>query len=457
VPAGTVVLLLLIALAAAPGLPAGYVFDDIPDIAANPAATPEGFMRALPTTTRPVLKASYAGVATLLGGSAPAQRTVNVGLHLAGTLLVLVLLSRMVPRDAPGAVRWAPLLGAAAWALHPVAVETVTYVSGRSMGLSTVLLLGAFTIATAIPGPSRWSGVGAGVLAFLAPLARETALVLPALLALWQVTVASRERPSVVRRRHLPVWLGTFAAALTLTLMPRHRDLVAFSLGSRDPLEALLGNVHALPTVLSMWALPWRISIDPGAPDVYAWTELPTLWRVSAAVAAGVLLWALRRRAPLAAFALGWTLLSLLPTNSIIWRVDPVGTRPLYLASVGLALVLVGLVTTGVARARGVVAGAWLATMLLLIAALSWASASRAELYRDPIALWADAAGKAPEKARPRANLGLAYLAVGDLDAAEGALKLAIDLEPWDREARCALDAVHIRRTVTAMTEEVSP
>ncbi|HEY3066225.1 MAG TPA: tetratricopeptide repeat protein [Methylomirabilota bacterium] len=445
---------MLIALAAAPGLPAGYVFDDIPDIAANPAATPAGFVRALPMTTRPVLKASYAAVAGLVDGGAPAQRAVNVALHLAATLLVLLVLSRLVPPQASGAARLAPVLGAAAWAVHPVVVETVTYVSGRSMGLSTVFLLGAFVLATG--SRSRRTAIGASVLAFLAPLARETALLLPALLALWQLTVAPRERPRSILRRHLPAWLGTLAAALTLALMPRHRDLVAFSLRARDPLEALLGNVHAISTMLSMWAFPWRISIDPAPPDVYAWTEFPTLWRLGTGVTSIVLVWVLRTRAPVAAFALGWTLLSLLPTNSIIWRVDPVGTRPLYLASVGLAIVLVG-VTTQAARAGRRVSRAWVAAMLVLIAALAWGSASRAEFYRDPVALWADAAAKAPEKARPRANLGLAYLAVGNLDAAERALKLAIDLEPWDREARCALDAVHIRRTVTAMTEEASP
>ena len=433
------------AIISATGLPADYVFDDVIDIARNPAASPAGFTGSLPSTVRPVLKASYAATAALLGAGAPAQRAVNIVLHLAVTGLVYLIFRRLSACDDRASRRWVPLVGAAVWALHPVLVETVTYVSGRSMGLSSLLLLAAFVLATGERGPvgARWFATF--VLAFLAPLARETALVLPALLLLWQLTLAVHEPSRHALRRQLPVWLGVAGAAFLLALMPRHRELLAFSLRAREPVDALLGNVHAVSVMLGLWIRPWEISIDPAAPAVYGWHEYATLWRVGMLGVAATLAFAVRRRAPVAAFGIGWTLLNLLPTNSIIWRIDPVGTRPLYLASLAPALAVAWVLAPRPGMRRGFAVASVLASSVLLMA-LCGATLSRVALYRSPAALWADAAAKAPEKARPHANLGLLYLQAGRLDEAERALKTAIDLEPWDREAACALEAVTIQR-----------
>jgi len=54
---------------------------------------------------------------------------------------------------------------------------------------------------------------------------------------------------------------------------------------------------------------------------------------------------------------------------------------------------------------------------------------------------------KAPGHGRPRVALGLAYMEAGRLDAAERQLLIAVDLEPWDQRAVCALEAVRIRRS----------
>ena len=491
-------LLLLVCGIFATGLPAGFVFDDHLDIVQNPAATAATFFTALPTTVRPLLKASYALNSAVHGAFAPGYRLVNIALHLLTTLLVFVLIGRVL--GAGRAARaWVPaaLAGAALWALHPSAVDTVTYISGRSVGLSSALLIGAFLLSTAgrrtsepdvlaklsagarcasaglaevpehtrerrqarprrsLPGPPGnvgghvrpWgAALGAGFCAFLAPLARETALILPALLVLWQVTVAPRERWGDIVRRHAPIWIGVVAAAVVLALLPRQRHLVEFSLQVRGPLDALRGNLHAATAILSMWARPWAISIDPQAPVVWGWTEMPTLLRLIGVGAAVSVMVAMRRRWPVVAFAIGWTLLTLAPTNSFLWRLDPVAVRPLYLASIGptLALVLV------LARLRPSRAVRWnlLAAVPAagVIVALASGTLIRNAQYRSPVALWEDAVKKSPGRSRPRVALALAYMDAGRLDAAEQQVMIAVDREPWDQRAACVLDAVRIRR-----------
>lgn len=449
-------LLALVAAVLAPVLGAGFVFDDRADAIDNPAATPGGFFAALGVTNRPLLKATYALQRATSGVEPLPFHLVNLVLHLAATAMVCTLVRRWAAGPAAGrAVEPSGLVawGAAAiWALHPAVVEAVAPVSGRSVLLSTVLLLGAVLLATGDGGVSRPRAAAIALLAFAAPSSRETALVLPALLLLWQATVGAAEPRARRAWRQLPALAGATLAALVLGLGDRQRELVAFSLGQRSALEALRGNLHALFEILGLWIAPDRISADPAAPHELAWSAPATLVRLAllVLVAVGVILF--RRRAPRAALAAGWTLLALAPTNSILWRLDPVAPRALYLSSFGivLALALVAARALAAPRRRPAAAAAATAAMLVVLAlglgTLARGAHRRAALWAEPAALWADAALKAPERTRPWLNLGIALMVADRLDAAEVALGAALALDPGESRARCALDSIRIRR-----------
>jgi tetratricopeptide (TPR) repeat protein len=416
-------------LAFAPALWGGFVYDDRRDILVNPAARADSFLDRLSQTVRPLLKASYALQDALTGHDPLAFHAVNLALHLGAILLLFALVARAgraAGVSPPAADRLAGLT-TGLWAAHPALAETVAYVSGRSMGLSAVLLLGCLLAATSAR-PRPWL---AGGLALLAPLARETALVTPLLLLAWQVTVARTETRGAALRRALPVWLGAALAVLILALMARHRELVAFSLGQRGPLEALRANLFAIPEILRLWLEPARISVLPAQPVTYGWTDPPTLLRLAVLGALPVLALALRCRAPLVALAVLWTLLALAPTNSLIWRVDPVAVRPLYLAGIGVSLLL-ALVLCGLR-------GAGLALAAALVLGLGLQARDRATLYQDEVALFADAAAKAPEDARAQTMLGLVLANAGRVEEARSALSRALALDPYRTEAAKAL------------------
>ena len=168
----------------APALGAGFVWDDRADALDNPAASPAGFAGALGTTNRPLLKATYALQRATTGAAPLPFHAVNLALHLLTTAAVFALVRRVVAAPVgarAGASADLPAwIAAALWALHPVAAETVAPVVGRSVLLSTALLLGALLLVTGARAPRPGALLAAGALAFLAPLARETALVLPA-------------------------------------------------------------------------------------------------------------------------------------------------------------------------------------------------------------------------------------------------------------------------------------
>jgi len=447
-----------VAVALAPVLAAGFVWDDRADVLANPAATPAGFAAALGTTNRPLLKATYALQRATTGADPLPFHAVNLLLHLAATAAVFAL-ARRVLAAAGGAHADLAAWGAAAlWALHPAAAEAVAPVVGRSALLSSALLLAAVLLATRARPPGPRAMVAVGALAFAAPLARETALVAPALLLLWQLTLGADEPRAAAVRRQLPALAGASLAALAIALSARHRELLAFSLAERAPLDALRGNVSAVFELAGLWASPGRISVDPAQGADLPWSAPAMLARAAALAVVVTFALRARRRAPAAAFAAGWTLLALAPSNSIVWRLDPVAPRALYLASIGLVL-LVALAATRAASAlsrgrpvRAAAAAAALACALPL-AALARSAQLRAGLWSDPAALWADAAAKNPASARPWQNLGVELLLADRLEPAEDAFRRALALAPGEARALCALDSIHIRRRTLADRE----
>ena len=99
--------LLLLAVAAvwATSLGAGFVFDDIADVVENTAAQAATFFQRLPTTLRPLLKASYALQDWLHGPWAPGFHALNVVLHVACCALVYALLRRWLRSAADPSIR----------------------------------------------------------------------------------------------------------------------------------------------------------------------------------------------------------------------------------------------------------------------------------------------------------------------------------------------------------------
>lgn len=423
-------------LAFLPAIAGPFLYDDHRDVALNASAQAETFFERLPFTVRPLLKVSYA-VQDLLHGPEPSGfHAVNLllhGLSAAGLVLLVQRLAQSAGWQGDDARRLA-ILAALLWSVHPALGETVAYVSGRSMGLSSLLVLGGLLAAI---DPKRARPVATFLCAALAPLARETALIAPALLLWIHMTALAGQGWRVAAIRALPAWLGAGLAAMLLMLMPGHQALVSFSLEAREPLDALRANIFAVPDILGYWLMPWRVTVLPPQPVVYGWSEVPTLARVGALAAAASLAVLLRRRAPIAALGIGWALIVLVPTNSLIWRMDPVALRPLYLAGIGLTLALAAPLTP-LRRLAPVLAAA-------LVIGLALMAQHRAHLYTDDVALWADAAFRTPEYARAHRMHGIALLAAGRSAEARAAFETALALDPFDvpsGEALRLLDAL---------------
>lgn len=441
-PSFVCAILVAVAVATYAGaLRGAFQYDDFYTILINPHLTGwDTFFGHLDHMVRPLLYATFLLDRSLYGNSPSGYHLLNLLLHLGSGLLVYRLLTRAVTEET----RHLPFWTAAVFLLHPIQTETVTYISGRASGLMAFFYLVAFFLYSKASEHSdavmRRRGYLAGsVVAFILSLgSKETAATFPLVLLLWDLLIRRLRGPSLrtaICFHHVPFWIVLLFAAGWAWSHPRYTALAQFSLGIRPFWENLLSESHATAYALTLFFAPWNQNFDHDLPIFHSLAQWPLpldILALSITAGAGLLSW---RRFPLVAFGIGWFVLQMLPT-AIIPRNDLLSERNLYLASVGVLLVLVFLgsqftrrLVTAFRHPRllPIVAGT---IALALICCFCVFTYQRNALYRDPVLLWSDTVEKSPQKARPHNNLGHAYLLRDDWERAIEEFRIAVQLDP---------------------------
>ncbi|MEQ1919887.1 MAG: tetratricopeptide repeat protein, partial [Elusimicrobiota bacterium] len=364
---------------------------------------------------RPLLKASYA-LNWAIGSEPLGFHLFNIAVHALNAALIYRIGRRLCGRWLGEKNAAGPALAAALmFALHPAQTEAVTYICGRSSSLMASFYLGAALLY--LRGAPD---LAAAALFALAAAVKETAITLPAALLLFEACRAAG--PLDWRRiaaRQAPVWLAALAGVLVMLASARYRDLLGYGFTQRGVMENLLTQLNGVFYLIARLITLRGFNIDPGLPELTAWT--PRLAAQAAALAgvAGFAAANLRRRPELGFGAL-WFFLQLAPTNSFVPRLDPANDRQLYLACWGPFLALSATVARAAPprRAR--------ATAALLLAAFAATSLTR----QLEIRLWEASVREAPGNARAHNNLGLAYQEAGRVDEAREEYRIALRLRP---------------------------
>ena len=320
-----------------------FALDDVPIIALNPLVVhPSGLWRAFaaPYWTpdlgghmyRPLVIAGFA-LDALVDGTAWFH-AVNLLWHAGAAVAVAALARRWV--DTAGA-----LVAGLLFAVHPVHVEAVANVVGRSELMATL-----FTVLAVYAGVARQHpGWSAAALAF-GLLSKENAAVAPALVVwAWMIGL---DRPD--RRRMISLLVGwvvvgaAYAAVRTLVRQPfgGYASVAPMFIG-QSPLTVRLTAVAALADVVRLLVFPLTLRVDYSPNERTAVTSpldfrfaLGLLWALTWAA---LLLLAWRRGRKLEAFGLGWIGVAFLPVANLLYPAGfYVAERTLYLPSVGLVL-----------------------------------------------------------------------------------------------------------------------
>jgi tetratricopeptide (TPR) repeat protein len=437
-----------VTLVYAPALRHGFVYDDFEVILAQPAprsagdlarvfAEPHGLPLSKLPYYRPVTRASLL-LQKAWHGDAPAL------FHLGNALLAgVAALAAYVflRRDAFGLPAIAAALGAAAFAVHPVASSVVYPIaSGRE---TLVPAIGFVAAAAAHLQGGVWARVGAAACFALALLAKEQAIAFPLVALAADALRLGRDPPGrdpwAWLLRHAPYAAIVVAyLALRAAVFPASGSeagvlpLVGATLAARP-----LGPFEALGYALQVVLVPFAgLRYEPELRD---WLSHPRL-AVALAIGAGLAL-ALSRGGPgerrAALFLALWVPLCMLATLGLLPIEVRFDERFVFLSALGL----VGLVTMVAARAarlrpRGALAGG--AAVVALLAGMTlW----RGSAYTDPVAFGRRWVATSPEHANARFTLGTALARSGDLEAAVPELEHAVALAP-------ALEAAHYNLAV---------
>jgi tetratricopeptide (TPR) repeat protein len=409
-------LLILACVAHSAGLTGEWLFDDFDTLELETSRS-----AVSPLDGRPLVAWTFAWQRRGCGAEPLPYHAFNLGVHALTTLLIWAWLFRAERRHDDGAGVIAPASlswwAAALWTVHPLQSEAVTYITQRTelmMGCAFVALFWLFECALGANAARRLIWQAAAVLvAALGMMCKETMAVAPAVLLIYDRCLAAGSWRTVWRLR------GRFYGALASS----YGVLALSTWGARGETagpsaaitvgDYLLSQAAIVSDYLRLAIWPDGLCFDYGpAYAPVAAAAAPRAFGLAATLLVA-LFWAVRR--PRHGFWIGWFLLTLAPTSSVVPILTEVGAeRRMYLPLLGLVLlVLYGarrLVSALTAQA-GTPARIWAQRLLVvsgavLLAAASHATYQRELLYQDAELLWRDAAARRPANARAFNNLG---------------------------------------------------
>ncbi len=370
---------------------------------------------------------------------------INIWLHIGVGLVFYFVTTKLIalgsaqpnPRLAP-----LPLFAAGIHLLHPMTVESVTYISSRSSLLATFFfVLGLYCFLLAFPTdggnrPRSFAALTGALICFvLGTGTKEIIVTLPVLAFafLWLRT------PPGNRKQLLFAGIA-IASPLLIYLTYRYWHLGDLLTLRADPDSAAIDRAgYALTQIrvlifyyLVKLFLPFNLNFEPDVRLIE--TFLDPLWIAGLCVLTGLTVWAVKQRSNLVRFALLWGLVTVLPTSSLIPLKQIATEHRTYLPGLGihLMLALVVLQTVSSKRSLRLCGFAFFACMAAL-------NLNRSLDFRTETALWQDTAAKSPGKALVHNNLGTAYLTEGNDAAARAAFLRALEINPSHSDAHINL------------------
>ncbi len=360
---------------------------------------------------RPTQLLSLMADAALWGRHPLGFHLTSVLLHAGVTALLFLFGRRLIGH-------WAALAAAALFAVHPLAVESVSEVSNREDVLATFFTLAGLN-AAALWGASWRGALMALPCFFLAIGAKETAVIAPLLLTLywWWFRRSEPPRPWLMLIAATALVVGGFLAA-RLALAPE-----ASLIFVRKPERiggGWLGMAQLQPRIwafyLAQIVWPHDLCADYGLWNLRHFPLLVAL--VVLAVTWAGQLW-LGRNDRAFGFGAATFWLGLLPVSNLVPLYQPLADRFLYLPLAGMAL------SAGALAARFRRGPLLLGLLALPLAPLSW---QQQRVWHDELALWQHTVRANPGSILGYNNLGCALVNTGRLDEAMRAFRRALEL-----------------------------
>jgi tetratricopeptide (TPR) repeat protein len=363
---------------------------------------------------------SYAVDYQLWGGSPRSIRLGTLLFYVACSFLVFLLLKLLLRHTL------AALFGAIIFVVHPLHVESVTWLSARKEALSATFFLLAFLvyIRRARPGMDRRSRYYALslILYVVAMFSKETAVVLPAMIVLYEAAFGDRTSRDIgIVKRSLPT-IPYFLLAAGFTALVIHISawihvLKTYHGGSASTnfLSVLVGPF----TGMRMLFFPFNLSAR------YINVLYDEFWSVPVILALlcliGLIYVAIDnwRHSRIFSFAILWFFIALAPVSNLVPISTLVADRYLFMPSIAYCLLLGFMFQKLFEQRRRRVFAALLVLFLALPVAFAVITHKRNLIWKDNYSLWGSVVVQNPYNV-------MGHMAFGNVAAEEADWELAI-------------------------------
>ena len=419
----------------------GFLWDDDDYIIKNELLTaPNGWQRIWfsldsPSQYFPLTYSTFRIEHALWGLNTTGYHWVNLLLHVGNALLVWAVLARL---GVPGS--W---LAAAIFALHPVQVESVAWITERKnvlMGFFFLLTLVAWIAFVDKRTRRQWIFYCLALIFYVLALsAKATACTLPAalFLILWL-----QKKPITVRRlmQIVPfVVLGVGMGLLAVWWERYHQGTNRGAFTFLSPIERILVASRAVWFYLSKIFWPSKLTFIYPRWNISPADLVDYIWLL-AGIAACVAIYFLRRYVGRSVeVAAAFFVATLSPVLGFImlftFRYTFVADHYQYLACIGpISLASAGIISLSdkFTQYRLLIVSA----ALLIVASLGTLTWQQATTYTNIETLWRTTLAKNPECWMAHTNIGLVLFQKGQIDDAIGHYRSALQMQPdwWDAE-----------------------
>lgn len=406
---------------------------------------------------RPVFVAGLSLQYALFGAEPTGWHLTNIALHFLATALGFFVLRALGVRPAACA--------AATWlfAVSPVHVESVTWISGSPDPMAASLLFASFLCYLKARAGRGWGLRIVGLAAFAAALlAKEIAIVFPAIVLVSELALQEK-RPGAVRAAILATvpYLGVAAVYLAVRV-----SLVGMEHITPPGAPGLDGVVWSAPSLLLFYLrhafFPFGLGPTyPFKPVTGAGVSASTfLLPLAAVLLLAVGAFYLCRRDRICRLVLPWFLFPLIPVFDVRSFIpeDVAHDRYLYLPLFGALAFLAAAAAEAWARfrpGRTAAGETGLAAVGLGLAALLVpVTRSYNRAWMDETALWERGVQTNPATAFPHAQLGEAYRRENRFPEARREFERALELNSNLTSAHVALAALAQKERRYAEAEE---
>ena len=390
----------------------------------------------------PLTWISHMADAQLYGVSPMGHHLTSVLLHMANAVLLFFFLSR-----ATGAL-WRSAFVAALFAVHPLHVESVAWVSERKDVLSALFFLvtlSGYCWYAERPGPWRYAATLAAFAFGL--MAKPMLVTVPCVLMLldyWPLgRYPARESFSRLLLEKVPFFmLSAISALLTVIAQKQGGSVASMEL---LPLGARIANaLQAYAAYIGKTLWPVRLVA------LYPMPDQVSVWKVAgAALLLGAISTAVfrkGRRMPFLPVGWLWFLGTLVPVIGLVQvGGQAMADRYTYIPHIGLFILIVWCAAEAAGRwhCPPALLGTVMAAVISVLSAVTWTQIS---YWRNGIELFSHTLKYTRRNALAHYHMGVALTERGRLDEAAVHYSQALEIAPGDASAHFGLGCVFMRR-----------